>query len=288
MSKNFLFKALLGLVFGFLVSCDNTTDDPINQNKTTNTNNNGGMPTITGPRILHKVMSGTVTAEEYVTNAGTLSQVILKDVGSTNTTTATLTYTSGKITGIKYQDNANPHIIDNDYTISYNGSGKLSTFTMQQAVFATTNKTDFAVTFDTAGNVKKMTEKKKMGGSAVYTHYGEYVFTFSGNNVSKVDYTTMLMDNNVPDQTTALTTSYMYDNYDSKINPYTTLPKDYFIITSTIFQVNFNFISENNVGKVTMQNGLGGFSYPKGYLYDSQNYPTSDQGQIVKYIYKAL
>jgi hypothetical protein len=283
MIKNYLLKILAVLFLGFVVSCDNTTDDPPNQN---NTNNGGG--TITGPRILSKITNGTVTTEEYISDLGILSQAILRDNGSTNTTTATLTYTGNKVSKIKYQDNLTPHVIDNEYNITYT-NGKMSAIAMQQNALSTTNISDFTIYYDAAGGLYRIVEKKKMGGSSSYTHYVEYKFTFAAGNVARVDQTTMLMSSGTPNPATASLTSYAYDNYDNKTNPYTTLPKEYFIVTGTLFPVNYNMISPNNSGKITIQNPSGSpISVPKGYLYDSQNYPVSDQSQTVKYVYKAL
>lgn len=56
-----------------------------------------------------------------------------------------------------------------------------------------------------------------------------------------------------------------------------------------LFPVDFYMLSSNNVGKLTIQNPLGppGIT-PKTYLYDSQDYPVSDQSQTTKYVYKPL
>ncbi|MCJ8152543.1 hypothetical protein MKJ01_02060 [Chryseobacterium sp. SSA4.19] len=290
MIKKYFLSSCVALALAFVVSCDNTTEDPPNQNNNNNNNTSGGTtPTITGPRILSKIKSGNIDLEEYITNAGILSQAYIRDAGSSNTITATTTYSGGKITQIKYQDNANPHVIDNMYTLTYT-SGKLSSFTMDHtALGVISNHSDFTVFYDANGQLYRIIEKKKLAGSASYTHYIESKFTFSANNVAKVDHSTMLMDGANPDLSTAVTVSYAYENYDTKINPYTTLPKEYFMVTSTLFQANFYMLSSNNVGKITVQNPAGPpIPIPKNYLYDSQNYPTSDQSQTIKYIYKAL
>ncbi|MDQ0591929.1 hypothetical protein QFZ37_000298 [Chryseobacterium ginsenosidimutans] len=283
MTKKYLFSTLAALALGFVVSCDNTTDDPPNQDKTTS----GGV-TITGPRILSKINNGTKDIEEYITTGGALSQAFMRDAASTNTLTATVTYSGSKVTAIKYQDNVNPHVVDNLYALTYT-SGKLSGITMDQTILGTNNHSDFTVLYDANGELYRIVEKKKLGGSTSYTHYVEAKYTFSASNVVKTEYTTMLMSGGNPDPSTASTISYTYENYDSKVNPYTTLPKEYFIVSSTLAQINAYMISSNNVGKITIQNPLGPpISVPKGYLYDSQNYPTSDQAQIIKYIYKPL
>jgi hypothetical protein len=152
-----------------------------------------------------------------------------------------------------------------------------------------TTLSDFTFTYNSGGSVQKIIEKKKMGGSSVYTHYTDYVLTYSGSNVTKVDHTSMLMDNGAPDPSTSSLITYLYENYDTKINPYTTLPKEYFTVISTLFPTNFYMTSSNNVGKITVQNPLGPpIVSPKTYLYDSQDYPVSDQSQSTKYVYNPL
>lgn len=283
MIKKYFISSLAVLALSFSVSCDNTTEDPPNQNA-----GNSAGTTITGPRILSKITNGTTDQEEYVTNAGILSQAMIKDAGSNNTITATVTYSGDKISKIRYVDNANPHVIDNLYTLTYN-AGKLSEITMDQTVASATNHSDFTVYYDASGQLYRIVEKKKMGGSTNYTQYVENKFTFSAGNVARLDYTTMQMSGGNPNPSTSTTISYAYDNYDSKINPYTTLPKEYFMVTGTLFPINFNSLSSNNVGKITLISlGVPQTSVPKSYLYDSQNFPVSDPGQIVKYVYKPL
>ncbi|UPQ74888.1 MULTISPECIES: hypothetical protein [Chryseobacterium] len=283
MIKKYFISSLALLALSFSVSCDNTTEDPPNQN-----NNNSGGTTITGPRILSKITNGNIDQEEYITNAGVLSQALIRDAGSNNTITATVTYSGDKISKIKYLDNVNPHVINHLYTLSYTG-GKLSEITMDQTLVSSANHSDFTVYYDANGQLYRIVEKKKMGGSATYTHYVENKFTFAAGNVAKLDYTTMLMNGGNPDPSTSTTMSYAYDNYDNKINPYTTLPKEYFMVTGTLFPINFNALSSNNTGKITLiSSGAPQTSVPKSYLYDAQNYPVSDPGQIVKYVYKPL
>jgi hypothetical protein len=286
MIKKYFLSSFAALALAFVFSCDNTTEDPPNQNNNNN-NSSGSGATITGPRILSKVSSGNKDNEEYITNAGILSQAFIRDAGSNNTITATVAYTGNKITQIKYQDNVNPHVYDNLYTLTYTNS-KLSALTLDQTAFGIVNHSDFTVFYDSNGQLYRIVEKKKMGSTS-YTHYAESKFTFSANNVAKVDYTTMLMSGGNPDTSTASVTSYAYENYDTKINPYTTLPKEYFMVIGIINPISFYMLSTNNYGKISVYSPVGPvISFPKGYLYDSQNYPISDQGQVIKYTYKAL
>lgn len=282
MKKKYFLSSLVALALGFVTSCDNTTEDPPNQN------NNIPSATISGPRILSKVSNGTKDLEEYITNGGMLSLVYVRDAGSASATVSTVTYSGSSVTQIKIQDNTNPHATDNLYALTYTG-GKLSSFTMDQSIMGSANHSDFTVYYDAGGSLYRIVEKKKVGGSSSYSFYNEMKFTYSAGNIVKLDYTRMMMSGGTPTASTASTTMYYFDNYDTKVNPYTTLPKEYFMVASTLTQINAHMLSINNVGKITMQSASGPqMSYPKGYMYDSQNYPVSDVNQTIKYLYKPL
>ncbi len=134
----------------------------------------------------------------------------------------------------------------------------------------------------------KIVEKKKVGSD--YTHFTNYNFTNTGDNITKmVTETGFTTTTGVPNMSNLMTTTYNF-TYDNKINPYTTLPKTFFVMWSLVHPLNFSSLSANN---------LTGFSFQYlsttpivtsglAYLYDSMNYQVSDQSQSQKYIYKAL
>jgi len=81
MTKNNFLTGVATLLLGFLFSCDNTTADPINNtlNGPNNPGSSGGSaPTITGPRILHKIVINNLTNQEFVTTGNVLEKAILK------------------------------------------------------------------------------------------------------------------------------------------------------------------------------------------------------------------
>lgn len=283
MVKKYLLSTVAALALGFVVSCDNTTDDPPNQNK----NNSGNGTTITGPRILSKVTLGTLDGEEYITNSGKLSQVFYRNTTG-DVVTGTVTYTGNNITQLKVIDNKATHTIDNTYSITYT-SGKISAMTMDQPISGgSPNHSDFTVTYDANGQLYRIIEKKKIGGSTSYSSYTEYRFTFSASNIVKIDHIMAPMTGGNPVMTSAITSTYAYDNFDDKINPYTTLSKEYFAIIGTLYPTYFVSLSSNNPGKVTVSNSATTVSASMSYVYDSQNYPTLEQNKATKYIYKPL
>lgn len=83
MTKNNFIALVMTLLLGFMFSCDNTTDDPINNSKN-NPNNNGGASggsttTITGPRILHKIVVNNEINQEFLTTGNVLQKAIFKE-----------------------------------------------------------------------------------------------------------------------------------------------------------------------------------------------------------------
>ncbi|EJL67666.1 hypothetical protein [Chryseobacterium populi] len=298
MSKNYFLKACFCMLFGFLLSCDNTTADPIN-NSLNNPNNpsggnggNGGGTTITGPRILEKVTVNNVVNEEYVTTAGFLEKAIFKDEGGPNNyLTGTVTYTNNRISKVKFVSNA-AGALTYDYNITYDGNGRISGTTgSMSANSVVSTESNYTYSYDSAGKISKILERIKPAGTSAYIQFKESTLTYSGDNVEKVIWKAGMTDSNGnPDMSTGVSTTYGYQNYDGKISPYTTLPKTFFIIWSLLHPANFYTLSANNPQtlNVVFPSPLPPINAPKTYLYDSQNYPVSDQSQTQKYIYKPL
>jgi hypothetical protein len=296
MTKNHFLKGGVMLLLGLMFSCDNTTADPINQNN----NNPGGSgsgstaPTITGPRILHKIVANNSTTEEFVTTGNVLQKAIYReDSGPNSFMIGNVTYTSGKITKVKFGQEINGAVPANnlgyDFNITYDSNGKINYTTCLATLGTmTTYNSEYNYTYDGSGKMTKIVEKKKSGG--VYTHFTNYNITNTGDNITKlVTETGLTSDAGVPDMSSSMATTYSFTAYDNKINPYTTLPKTFFVMWSLVHPLNFQLLSSNNVTSFSIQY----LSVPMvtsglTYLYDSMNYPTSDQTQIKKYVYKAL
>lgn len=297
MIKNYFIKAAAILAMGFVFSCDNTTDDPINNNKNNpnNPNNGGGnTATITGPRILHKITANNIINQEYVTNGTILEKAIFKETSAANSyIIAKVTYTSGKITKVKFDQEVNGSVpannISQEYNITYDASGKINFTTCYRTIAGVPNfDSEYTYTYDGTGKMTKIVEKKKSGNA--YSFFYNYNITYTGNNISK-----MIMENGmtnsagVPDMSTVFTSTYNYSSYDSKINPYNTLPKEFFVVWSLYHPFNFYSLSANNLTDFSIVTpSAPAIPGTLNYLYDSQDYPVSDQLQSQKYIYKAL
>ncbi|UFH30839.1 hypothetical protein LNP04_12730 [Chryseobacterium sp. C-71] len=305
MIKNNFFKVVAALLLFFMFSCDNTTADPINQNNPNNTpgGSGGGTtgPTITGPRILHKIIVNNETNQEFVTTGNVLEKAIFKEAsGPTSFLVGNVTYTSGKITKVKFGQEVNgapANTLNYEFNITYDSSGKINYTTCNTSLGTMpTFNSEYTYTYDGSGKMTKIVEKKKSG--TTYTHFTNYNFTNTGDNITKmVTEAGITNAAGTPDlSAVVLTTTYNYTNYDVKINPYITLPRTFFVMWSLVHPINFPSLSANNLKSFNIV-----FPSPPGsgipaqvipgdytYLYDSMNYPTSDQTQAQKYVYKAL
>ncbi|WP_162087614.1 hypothetical protein [Chryseobacterium aquaeductus] len=295
MIKNNFFKGFTMMLLGLMLSCDNTTADPINQNLN-NPNNGGGSgaPTITGPRILHKIVANNMTAEEFVTSGNILQKAIFKEESAPNSfIIGNVTYTSGKVSRVKFGQEINGAVPANnlgyDFNITYDSNGRISYTTCAATLGAMpTYNSEYTYTYDGSGKMTKIVEKKKNGVD--YTHFTNYNLTNTGDNITKVVMESGLTsDSGVPDMSSVMTSTFNFTTYDSKINPYTTLPKTFFVMWSLLHPLNFTLLSNNNLTNYNVQyQSTPMINVGLTYLYDSMNYPTSDQSVVKKYIYKAL
>ena len=296
MTKNHFLKGGIILLLGLMFSCDNTTADPLNQN---NPNNNSGgngntAPTITGPRILHKIIVNNETNQEFVTTGNVLEKAIFKEAsGPTSFLVGNVTYTSGKVTKVKFGQEVNgapANTLNYEFNITYDSSGKINYTTCNTSLGTMpTFNSEYTYTYDGSGKMTKIVEKKKSG--TTYTHFTNYNFTNTGDNITKmVSEAGVTSATGVPDMSSAMTLTYNYTAYDNKINPYTTLPKTFFVMWSLVHPYNFPTLSANNISSFSIVYPSAAPVIPGGYtyLYDSMNYPVSDQTQAQKYVYKAL
>lgn len=299
MNRNRFITGVGVLLLGFMFSCDNTTADPINNtvNNNGNTGSGGGSaPSVTGPRILHKINVNNVTNQEFVTTGTTLEKAIFKEASGPNSfLVGTVTYTSGKITKVKFAQEVNGAVptgsMTYTYNVTYDSGGKINYTTCETMLGTMPNlSSEFTYTYDGAGKMTKIVEKKKSGST--YTHFTNYTITNTGDNITKlVTESGMTSTTGVPDMSTVMAGyNYNFTTYDDKINPYSTLPKTFFVMWSLLHPNNFSSLSANNLKTFSIVYPAPAPSIPGTYtyLYDTQNYPVSDQTQSQKYIYKAL
>ena len=204
-----------------------------------------------------------------------------------------VTYTSWQITKVIYQQEVNGTIPSNamlyEFDLTYDFNGKINYTTCHRMLGSVQSfDSEYTYVYDGAGKMTQILEKKKMAG--IYTHFTNYIITHTGDNMTKIETVTGITSSTgVPDMSTAITVTYEFTGYDSKINSYTTLPKSFFVTWGLLHPQNLSTLSANNGTSFNVINqGSTPISGSYTYLCDSQNYPVSDQTQTQKYIYKAL
>src|SRR5690606_33868734 len=131
------------------------------------------------------------------------------------------------------------------------------------------------------GQLIKLDKKTKIFPSTAspFTHYGVINITWSGDNISKVAQNNsgiIHADGSMEPLDPMGNTVYKFEDYDNKINPYTTLPSEFNIGMGILGPLAFYQCSYNNHQKLHMEL----FNMPiityGNYVYDTQNYPVSD------------
>lgn len=290
MGKNYLFKIVAGIFFGLMVSCNNSSDDQFEPSA--NDGGNGNTPTPPA-RVLEKITVNNSVQEEYTVNGTILQKGMLKDGTTNNYYTGTVTYINNKINKIKFIGSL-AGSMSYDFSVSEDSKGNVYSATCTGTASALIDSfvSDYAFTYDATGKkLVKILEKRKVSGNTAYSLFTEITFTYNGDNIFKAECAKgTLTGTGAPNMATAKMTVYSYQNYDSKVNPFSTLPKSFFTAWSLVRPENFYRISPNNPTSVYVMppSPAPAVNTPMTYLYDGYNYPVSDKDQILKYIYRTL
>ncbi|MFP3832328.1 hypothetical protein [Chryseobacterium sp. SIMBA_028] len=294
MVKNYFLKMFAGIAFlGLLASC-NTTQDP-----TESKPNPDDGPAI--PKILAKVMMDTSLYEEYIsTNKGVLEQTLFKDEKAVNTYyTGTLTYTDDpgdntkkNITKVKFVSPA-AGSLSYSFDIVPGEKGRISSASCiaTGATPGLSHLSDYAFTYDATEKLTKILEKRKEGGISAYNKFIEYTFVYSGDNIFQAVCKKGILDiTGAPEMTTAVKTTYSFQNYDSKKSAFSLLPKNYFIVRSLMDPANFYKMSPNNPTSMyfDMPPPTPSVNTGQSYSYDNQGYPMTEKNQKFTFTYKNL
>ncbi|MDR6526947.1 hypothetical protein [Chryseobacterium rhizosphaerae] len=285
MVKNYFLKIFTGVaLLGVLASC-NTTSDPT---ESIPNPDEGAVP----KKVLEKISMDNVSQEEYITTAGVLNQAVFKDDNSNANYTSTLTYnTNKKITKINFASQTPGSLsYEFDVTPDINGQIYNASCVATGSLAGTSYISDYAFTYDVAGKLTKILEKRKAGGISAYNVFVENVFVYAGDNIFKVTSSKGILNiNGVPDMTTAVQTVYSFQNYDSQKSPFSTLPKVFFIMRGLMNPINFYRMSPNNPTStyIQMPAPAPGVNTIQSYTYD-QGYPVIEKNQKLTYSYKNL
>ncbi|KMQ63701.1 hypothetical protein ACM40_02590 [Chryseobacterium sp. BLS98] len=290
MGKNYLFKIVAGVLFGLMVSCNNSSDDQFEPSA--NDGGNGNTPTPPA-RVLEKITVNNNVQEEYTVNGTVFQKGMLRDGTTNNYYTGTVTYFNNKIGKIKFIGSL-AGSTTYEFSVSEDSKGNVysATCTGTASTLIDSFVSDYTFTYDATGKkLVKILEKRKVSGNTAYSLFTESTFTYNGDNIFKAECARgTLTGTGAPNMATAKMTVYSYQNYDSKVNPFSTLPKTFFTAWSLVRPENFYRISPNNPTSVYVMppSPAPGVNTPMTYLYDAYNYPVSDKDQVLKYVYRTL
>lgn len=228
-----------------------------------------------------------------------LKSVTAKDDTGENVT-YNYTYTSGKLVSVTASDSSLK------YDMSYEGNNinKIKVVQDNGSIVTTTN---FVITYSNGRFVEaKGTGTEDTGNSfkntitAVYTdnkiskilskmvgidsadpniNYDLFTLqsdiTYSGNNIASWKYSTVFPPT-PPITMPPIIITGLFSDYDSKINPFNTLPEAYNIVSSLygLESTAVTGFSANNYRKITVSSGTDTQSATYTYTYDADGYPT--------------
>ncbi len=243
-------------------------------------------PSISGPRIITKIDSSNVMKQEFISNnSGVLQQV---------------KFSSGEYQNISY--NGNNKIskitsyegttIEAEWQLSYDANNRL--YKVEQTDYLNSafhSFIEYLYTYNSANQITHIDSITSFAlGGGTGSFYGVIDYTYSGNNIVKAVENSNAIINGVPEPLDPITEkSIIFENFDGKINPMSTLPKEYLIFISSPSIFTSSILSASNSLKNTIYaGGTNSTSTSTGFNYDLQNYPISDVSGVVKYHYKAI
>lgn len=266
-----------------------------------NNPNTSGNPN-TGPRILHKIQANNLLFSEYTSTAGVLNKV---DHYAYNGTVqaehniVTINYSNNKISYFEISGTQTGNPTNSIYKIypTYDGTGKIVSY-VDEKYLGNSLSTKMLGTVSYNSNNQPITIIEKnyslsdpFNPNSNYTWTGgqtESLIEYSGENVIKVTYHQKTFDS--VDNTLLGTQTMLneYPQHDTKISPFSTLPRDYRLLFGTLHPSLFYQLSYNNPLKLK-------FTFPMApviestvsYQYDAQNYAISETGGN-EFIYKAI
>ncbi len=254
-----------------------------------NSNNPNNPNSITGPRIITKIDSANITKTEYVSsNSG-----ILQLVKQYNDADDVITYGNNqKISTITFNEQ-----LPNKTKLSlyYDSTGRVTSSKQENFINNTTLHSTVISTLSYNSNNKLTSVVKKMMFNLIsnqFSHYTLVEITYNGENVTKIKDSNGLIVNGVMDPVDPnMITTYTISDFDNKINPMTTLPKEFLIGCGLAGSLAFAQLSYNNFLKTTILPSptmTPIIHQSSGLNYDPQNYPISDLQNVMKIYYKAI
>ena len=283
---NKILSILFATFISFVIFSCTSPDPAALFGLTPNDPNNPGA-NIAGPRIITKVDSAGVTIEEYFSTPSGLLQAVVNKVGDT---TAIDYNSNNKINKIIHTSSTGKI----ETKLYYDSSGKVSQITNE--TFMGILPISFQLSeleYNASGQVSKIIQKNGVTGLTDWFQYKISKMTYSGENLTKIEEENGTITNNVFDPPMPqMGMTYLFENFDNKINPMTTLPKEYHIGRSALHSMSLIGINYNNAMKSTITYAISPsnpiITTVNDMVYDSYNYPISAENGVRKIYYKPI
>ena len=278
----------LTLVFGILTlsSCDPNQDADgdflLGVDYNPGTENNGG--TNATIKNIKKVTTVDSDGEKVIATYNYSGTKLTGVTSDDNSFKYTISYTGDQISKVDYEsvDDLSGEKTVNSQNLTYSG-GKLATSKGSSKVNGTVVYQSSTTYNYTGDKIKNIITKVKddTNTTEIFTIQTDY--TFSGNNVSGMQYTLTAAPGPVTFDPIVFTTAF--SNYDTFKNPLGTLPMAFKLVSSH-FDLENNVVSglsANNAKTMKVTTNVESITANLNYAYDTDGYPslgTSSSGTV--------
>ena len=241
---------------------------------------------IAGPRIIVRVDSSNVELAKYTsTNAGVLQKVNYAN-GKSETVEFGL---NGKVQKIEFNAGATNR---STLVLVYNSVGRLTNAVQEEFVnYYLQNIFEIGLSYNADGKLSFVEKKQKNPTTNQFIAYTRFSLTYNGENIVHLTSNSAGMNGNtyLP-LSPANAVHFIFENYDTKVNPLSTLSKEFLTGIALVSPFKFGGLSANNYLKVSKQIGSTGtpavISQYSGFKYDAQDFLMSSSNGVMKVYYK--
>ena len=246
---------------------------------------------IPGPRILQKVEMGTLLMQEYVSTGGVVSKMnefVYDNATVSEKREYLITYNGSNISkmDVNYTYPGSTATASDKFTPIY------SAVMMTGYTRVTTNSSGVVnhtavFSHNYSGWLTKVVEKSYQASSTLPFSEKIYNIFYTGNNVSKVERITKMLNSTNGSVISSVVDIDDYLNYDSSLTPYSTISEDFRKLYGAFVPTSLYSLSANNprTYKHTNPTLPAPVEQNHAYQYDTQNYAVTNGA--VRYFYKA-
>ena len=253
---------------------------------------------IPGPRYLYKVEANGLLYEEYTATSGKITRMDRYNYNGTvqeEHHKIDLTYSGNRIAQMDFtgSQTGNPTVVKYKYVPTYDAAGRIVSY-VKDGLTGTVITTHSLgeVNYDTTGRVTKIFEKTATVTTPNvynYTTSHESNLLYNGeSDVIKNSYITKMYDGTTGIVMSTMTDVYEYPTYDSKVNPYSSLPKDFRTLFAALDPTSTFHLSANNPMKLKFYNSFLPAAVETSYVYQYDQQGFAVHNGYTNFLYKPL